>query len=76
MKVDEALMRRRTADEDMDFPELDLDDDEDRTASLAEPLQLVHYNVGEEYGPHHDFSIRKILERTVRTYDSRRCCCI
>ena len=47
LKIDEALMRRRTADEWPDFPS---------RASISEDLQLVHYDVGQQYTAHHDFS--------------------
>lgn len=50
LRVDEALLRSRTED-DREFPELGSND----TNSLAEHLQLVHYSVGQDYGPHHDF---------------------
>lgn len=49
LQMDEALLRRRS------------DDDEEfnlaSKGSIAETLQLVHYNVGEQYTPHHDFSV-------------------
>lgn len=48
LQLDEALLRRRTADE---YPDLNT------KASIAEDLQLVHYDVSQQYTPHHDFSI-------------------
>jgi len=42
--IDEALLRPRT-DEFPDWPS---------QGTIAESLQLVHYNVHEEYTPHHD----------------------
>ena len=48
LRIDEALMRNRFKDdEDVGL--------ETPTAYIAEKLQLVHYGVGEEYRPHHDF---------------------
>lgn len=47
LKVDEALMRKRELDERPDIPT-------DRP--LSEDLQLVHYDKGEQYTAHHDFS--------------------
>lgn len=46
MRIDEALMRHRS---DTEFP------DYDTKSTIAEQLQLVHYNVGQEYTAHHDF---------------------
>lgn len=48
MQLDEAYLRRRTRDE---MPHLSTKN------SNAEELQLVHYEVGQQYTPHHDFSI-------------------
>lgn len=46
MRFDEALVRRRDKDELNDLvPET--------TSTIAEPLQLVHYGVGQEYTAHH-----------------------
>ena len=48
LRVDEALVRKRDKDELEDLvPE--------SRASIAEPLQLVHYGVGQEYTAHHDY---------------------
>ena len=44
--MDEALLRHRAADE---YPELG------NRQPLSEDLQLVHYDVGEQYTAHHDF---------------------
>lgn len=46
LRIDEALLRYRGAGE---RPELDTPN------SVAETLQLVHYDVGQEYTAHHDF---------------------
>eukprot|EP00568_Trieres_chinensis_P003704 CAMPEP_0183311212 /NCGR_PEP_ID=MMETSP0160_2-20130417/35736_1 /TAXON_ID=2839 ORGANISM="Odontella Sinensis, Strain Grunow 1884" /NCGR_SAMPLE_ID=MMETSP0160_2 /ASSEMBLY_ACC=CAM_ASM_000250 /LENGTH=203 /DNA_ID=CAMNT_0025475721 /DNA_START=17 /DNA_END=625 /DNA_ORIENTATION=+ len=46
MRIDEALFRYRG---DGEYKELGTD------RSIAEKLQLVHYDVGQEYTPHHDF---------------------
>lgn len=48
LRIDEALLRRRSSEE---FPHLP------SRGSIAETLQLVHYDVGQQYTPHHDFSI-------------------
>lgn len=47
LQIDEALMRKRSKDEKVDL--------ETTSAYITEKLQLVHYGVGEEYKPHHDF---------------------
>lgn len=47
LRIDEALMRRRMSDEWPNFA--------GGTGSITEDLQLVHYNVGEQYTGHHDF---------------------
>lgn len=47
MRIDEALLRHRVDGERPDFP---------AHQSLAELLQLVHYDVGQEYTAHHDFA--------------------
>ena len=46
LHIDEALLRRRSSDE---YP------DHGSSKSIAEALQLVHYDVGQEYTAHHDF---------------------
>jgi prolyl 4-hydroxylase len=46
LRIDEALFRDRDADE---FPDLR------PKGPISEQLQLVHYNVGQEYTAHHDF---------------------
>jgi prolyl 4-hydroxylase len=48
LKIDEALLRRRLPNEDYNLRS---------KGSIAETLQLVHYDVGEQYTPHHDFSV-------------------
>ena len=52
LQIDEALLRTRNSntntDQDFNLP---------TQKSIAEALQLVHYNVGEQYTPHHDFSV-------------------
>ncbi|KAL7544378.1 hypothetical protein ACHAWF_007763 [Thalassiosira exigua] len=50
LRIDEALLRPRTKEEhDRKYPHLQ------SVGSLAEALQLVHYDVGQEYTAHHDF---------------------
>lgn len=51
LRIDEALLRPRSVDE---YPQMD-----NNTRSLAEALQLVHYDVGQEYTAHHDFGYAK-----------------
>lgn len=46
VRIDEALLRSRGKDEYPNLP---------TKHSLAESLQLVHYEVGQEYTAHHDF---------------------
>ncbi|KAL9189532.1 hypothetical protein ACHAXT_009207 [Thalassiosira profunda] len=46
LRIDEALLRPRSPDEQ---PQLK------NKKSLAEALQLVHYDIGQEYTAHHDF---------------------
>lgn len=47
LKIDEALMRHRTADEYQDLP---------NRRPINEDFQLVHYDKTQEYTAHHDFS--------------------
>lgn len=47
MQIDEALLRNRNKDERPNI---------DHRGSNAEDLQLVHYEVSEQYTAHHDFS--------------------
>lgn len=47
LKIDEALMRSRSAQELPDFP---------GKQSISEDLQIVHYDAGQQYTAHHDFS--------------------
>ncbi|KAL7444622.1 hypothetical protein ACHAXM_009540 [Skeletonema potamos] len=46
LRIDEALLRPRSTDE---YPNMGTQ------GSIAEALQLVHYDVGQEYTAHHDF---------------------
>mmetsp|Transcript_24820 Transcript_24820/g.57839 ORF Transcript_24820/g.57839 Transcript_24820/m.57839 type:complete len:221 (+) Transcript_24820:138-800(+) len=48
LHVNEALLRNRAKSE---IPEMEY------RGSNAEQLQLVHYDVGQQYTPHHDFAI-------------------
>jgi len=52
-RIDEALLRERSDDESESF-------DMDHTETLAESLQLVHYDVTQEYTAHHDFGYSHI----------------
>lgn len=51
-RIDESLLRLRTRDENPETM--------DNVASLAETLQLVHYDVTQEYTAHHDFGYSDI----------------
>jgi prolyl 4-hydroxylase len=53
LQMNEALLRSRRASE---IPELT-----ESHVSVAERLQLVHYNVGEEYKAHHDFAMPALV---------------
>lgn len=46
LRIDEALLRSRSPEE---HPNIS------NTRSLAEAMQLVHYEVGQQYTAHHDF---------------------
>ena len=52
MRIDEALMRPRSKEE---YPKMST------RSSIAEALQLVHYEVGQEYTAHHDFGYSKMF---------------
>ncbi|KAL7467426.1 hypothetical protein ACHAXS_007665 [Conticribra weissflogii] len=54
LEMDEALLRTRTAEE---HPELG-----GVKGSIAEPLQMVHYEVGQEYTAHHDFGYSQMSD--------------
>jgi prolyl 4-hydroxylase len=49
LQMNEALLRWRRASEIPEFPE--------SMISVAERLQMVHYDVGQQYTPHHDFAM-------------------
>jgi prolyl 4-hydroxylase len=51
LKIDEALLRFRS---DEEFPDLPT------KRSIGEQLQLVHYDVAQEYTAHHDFGYSRI----------------
>lgn len=53
MRMDEALLRKRSKEERPDWPS---------DGSLAEFLQLVHYDPGQEYTAHHDFGFSELSE--------------
>lgn len=48
LRIDEALLRMRSGDEVSKR-------DDDNGATIAESLQLVHYDPGQEYTAHHDW---------------------
>jgi prolyl 4-hydroxylase len=50
LRINEALLRDRDADELENFP---------TRSRINEDLQIVHYDVGQEYQAHHDFSMPK-----------------
>ena len=54
LQVSEALFRKRKEGEHHLVPEND--------RSIVERLQLVHYDVGQQYTPHHDFSIPNTVD--------------
>ena len=51
LQIDEALLRERSPDE---HPELGT------KSSIGEQIQMVHYDSGQEYTPHHDFGYNKM----------------
>lgn len=53
MRIDEGLLRDRSKNEFPDWPS---------SGSLAEHLQLVHYDVGQEYTAHHDFGFSDLSD--------------
>ncbi|CAB9499453.1 Probable prolyl 4-hydroxylase [Seminavis robusta] len=53
MRIDEALLRNRDSSERPDWP---------TKGSLAEHLQLVHYDPGQEYTAHHDFGFSDLSD--------------
>ena len=53
MQIDEAYMRKRIEGE---MPHMK------NEKSNAEQLQLVHYDVGQQYTPHHDFAIPTLVD--------------
>ena len=53
MRIDEALLRTRDASERPDYV---------TKKSLAEHLQLVHYDPGQEYTAHHDFGFSDLSD--------------
>lgn len=54
MQIDEALLRDRDPNEFQNWSTKD---------SIAEQLQLVHYDVGEEYTAHHDFGYADVANK-------------
>ncbi|CAB9508751.1 Probable prolyl 4-hydroxylase [Seminavis robusta] len=54
MKIDERLFRRRRKTEIPEFTESMVD--------ISESLQLVHYDVGQQYTPHHDFAMPRLVK--------------
>ncbi|KAL7544259.1 hypothetical protein ACHAWF_007638 [Thalassiosira exigua] len=54
LQVDEALLRKRSPEE---HPHLKT------RSSIAEQLQLVHYDVGQEYTAHHDFGYNRMNDK-------------
>mmetsp|Transcript_24176 Transcript_24176/g.44743 ORF Transcript_24176/g.44743 Transcript_24176/m.44743 type:complete len:560 (-) Transcript_24176:372-2051(-) len=54
LQIDEALLRQRELHEHPEWP--------GSRSSLAEAMQLVHYDVGQEYTAHHDFGYPTNIE--------------
>lgn len=58
LRIDEALLRHRRKEEYEDFPA----PGRRYSGTIAEALQLVHYDVGQEYTAHHDFGYPPVLD--------------
>eukprot|EP00934_Nitzschia_sp_Nitz4_P004050 Nitzschia sp. Nitz4//scaffold11_size288233//92099//93646//NITZ4_000758-RA/size288233-processed-gene-0.153-mRNA-1//1//CDS//3329534026//4040//frame0 len=54
LRIDEALLRRRSATEYPDLP---------TRRTVSEPFQLVHYSETQEYTAHHDFGYADIQDK-------------
>lgn len=57
LDINEALLRQRNHHDDVMYSK-QLDDKSDYTR-INEDLQIVHYDIGEQYTTHHDFSYPK-----------------
>lgn len=57
LRIDEALLRNRRKHEFPDFPA----PGRAGKQTIAEALQLVHYDVGQEYTAHHDFGYPDVM---------------
>ena len=67
LRIDEALLRPRSEEE---YPNLK------SKGSLAEALQLVHYDPGQEYTAHHDFGYADFSNKNQPARFATVSCCL
>ena len=66
LRLDEALLRKRSPSEPNPRPHINFGDEEWRSLEpINEQIQLVHYKDGAEYTAHHDFGYSDIASRSI-----------